>query len=158
MIVEAHITIHAPRPAIWSVVADIDNAASIIRGVDRIEILERPRSGLVGLNWRETRMLFGKPESVEKRITAAVADEFLETRAERHGFVFVTTTRLSQGEGGILLTSSHDSRPQSFLATLQTIPMRLFFRGVIRKAILEDLVDIKAAAERDGDVSRHRMR
>jgi hypothetical protein len=55
--------------------------------------------------------------------------------------------RLSQAGDGVTLTSSHDSRPQGFVATLQAIPMKLLFKGVIRKAILEDLQDIKAAVE-----------
>jgi hypothetical protein len=147
VIVEAQATVRASTAAIWTAITDIENAARIVRGIERIEILERPRSGLVGLKWRETRLLFGKPESVEKWITEAVDGEHYETRAQGHGFVFVTTMRLSHGEDGIVLTSSHDSRPQGFRATLQTIPMRLFFKGVIRKAIRQDLDDIKMAVE-----------
>jgi len=30
-----------------------------------------------------------------------------------------------------------------------SIPMRLFFKGVIKKALLQDLNDIKAAVERE---------
>lgn len=48
---------------------------------------------------------------------------------------------------GVTLTESHESRPQGIAATLMAIPMRLFFTGVIRKALLPDLNDIKAAAE-----------
>jgi len=145
VIVEARTTISGAKAAIWATITDIANAASIIRGIERIEIVEKPDQGLVGLKWRETRMLFGKPVAVEKWITQAVENEFYETRAESDGFVFVTTMRLSRADGGVTLTSSHDSRPQGLVATLQAIPMKLLFKGVIRKAILEDLKDIEAA-------------
>jgi hypothetical protein len=117
-------------------------------GIESIEVVDRPAHGLVGLRWKETRMLFGKPATAEKWITEAAENEFYTTRAEDMGFVFLTTQRISEGNGGMTLTSSHDSRPQTFGARLQSIPMGLFFKGVIRKAIVQDLTDIKAAVER----------
>jgi hypothetical protein len=38
--------------------------------------------------------------------------------------------------------------PHGIVASVMSIPMRLFFKGVLRKAILQDLNDIKAAVER----------
>ena len=147
MIVEARVTINGSRAAIWAAITDIENASEIISGIEKIEVVEKPTNGLVGLRWRETRMLFGKPATVEKWITEAVENEFYRTRAEDGGFVFLTTTRISESGGGVTLTSSHESQPQTFAAKLQLIPMGLFFRGVIEKAVLQDLNDIKAAIE-----------
>ena len=147
MLVEAGVTINGSRAAVWAAITDIENASGIISGILNIEVLEKPVSGLVGLKWRETRMLFGKPAAVDKWITDAAENEFYITRAESDGFVFVTATRLSEGGGGITLTSSHDSRPQGFVARLKSLPMFLF-KGVIKKAILQDLNDIKSAVER----------
>src|SRR5262249_59396980 len=117
-----------------------------ISGILNIEVLEKPASGLVGLKWRETRMLFGKPATVEKWITDAAENEFYKTSAESDGFVFLTTIRISEGSGGIALISSHDSKPQGIVARLMSIPMFLF-KGVAKKAILQDLNDIKSAVE-----------
>jgi len=149
MIVEAQVPINGSKSAIWAVTTDIEDASKIISGIEKIEVLEKPASGLVGLRWRETRMLFGKPATVEKWITEAAENEFYKTRAESDGFVFLTTKRISESSGGVTLTESHESRPQGFVAQLQSIPMRLLFKGVIRKALLQDLNDIKAAVERD---------
>ena len=146
MIVEAHVTINGSKAAIWAAITDIANAAEIIRGIDNIEVLERPATGLVGLRWRETRMLFGKPTAVEKWITDTAENEFFKTKAEDGGFVFLTTNRISESSGGVTLTSSHDSRPQGIVAKLQAIPMVLF-KGVVKKALLQDLNDIKSAVE-----------
>jgi len=149
MIVEARVTINGSRAAIWAVITDIENASKSIRGIQKIEVLEKPASGLVGLKWRETRMLFGKPATAEKWITDAAENEFYETRAESDGFVFTSTTRISASSGGFTLTSSHDSQPQGIAARVLSIPMLFLFKGVARKALLQDLNDIKAAVEKE---------
>ena len=148
MLVEAQVTINGSKSATWAAITDIENAAKTISGIEKIEVLEKPANGLVGLRWRETRMLFGKPATVEKWITDAAENEFYKTRAEDGGYVFLTTMRISQSSGGMTLTSSHETRPQGIVARLQAIPMFLF-KGVIKKAILQDLNDIKAAVERE---------
>lgn len=148
MLVEAQLSINAPKAAVWAALADIEHASSIISGIQKIEIVDKPASGLVGLRWRETRILFGEPATVEKWVTEAVENEFYRTRAEDKGFVFLTTVRLVEGNAGVVVTSSHDSQPQTLAAKLQSIPMGLFFKGVIRKVILQDLADVKAAVER----------
>lgn len=147
MIVEAQITINGSRAAIWAAITDIEHAAETISGIEKIEVVEKPDNGLVGLRWRETRTLFGKEATAEKWITEAVENEFYRTRAEDGGFVFVTTRRISDGDGGLVLSESHESNPQGLSAKLMSIPMRLFFKGVIKKAALQDLTDLKAAVE-----------
>src|SRR5258705_13174185 len=126
MIVPAQVTINGSKTAIWSAITDIENATAIISGIEKIEVLEKPANGLVGLRWRETRMLFGEPATVEKWITDAAENEFYKTRAEDRGVVFITTMRISESSGGMTLTSSHDSKPQGFVARLSSIPIVLF--------------------------------
>lgn len=147
MLVESQVTINGSREAVWAAITNIENASQFVDGIMKIEVLEKPSSGLVGYKWRETRMLFGEPTGVDKRITESVENEFYKTKAEDSGFVFVTTMRISEGSGGVTLTSSHDSRPQGIVARIKSMPMFLF-KGVIRKAILQDLDDIKAEVER----------
>jgi hypothetical protein len=149
MIVEAQITINGSRAAIWAAITNIENASDIISGIQKIEVVEKPANGLVGLRWRETRMLFGKSATVEKWIIDAAENTFYKTRAEDGGFVFLTTMRISEsGNGGMTLTGSHETQPQGIVARIMSIPMVLFFKGVIKKAALQDLNDIKSAVER----------
>ena len=148
MIVEAQVTINGSKAAIWAAITNIANASEILSGIENIEVLEKPANGLVGLRWRETRMLFGEPATVEKWITDAAENEFYKTRAEDRGVVFITTLRISESSGGITLTSSHDSKPQGIVARLMSIPMVLF-RGVAKMALLQDLNDIKSAVEQE---------
>ena len=148
MIVEAHVTIKGSKAAIWAAITNIENASKIFSGIENIEVLEKPANGLVGLRWRETRMYFGKPATVEKRITDAAENEFYKTRAEDSGFVFLSTMSISESSGGVTLTSSHDSKPQGIVATLKSIPMPLF-KGMVKKALLQDLNDVKSAVEQE---------
>jgi hypothetical protein len=147
MIVETQVTIKGSRGTIWAAISNIENAPEIISGIEHIEILEKPANGLVGLKWRETRMLFGKPATADKWITDAAENEFYKTRAESDGFVFLSTMRISESSGGIMLSSVHDSKPQGIVARVMSIPMGLFFKGVAKKALLQDLEDIKSAVE-----------
>jgi hypothetical protein len=149
MIVEAQVTIKGSKEAIWAAITNIENASETIRGIEKIEVVEKPANGLVGLRWRETRMLFGKPATAEKWITDAAENEFYKTRAESDGFVFLTTMSISQSGGGMTLTSSHVSEPQGVAARLMSIPMILLFKGVAKKAILQDLNDIRSAVEHE---------
>ena len=149
MIVEAHVTINGSREAIWTAITNIENATEIISGIKKIEVLEKPANGLAGLRWRETRILFGKPATVEKWITDAAENAFYKTRAEDGGFLFLTTMSISESRNGSMtLTSSHESKPRSLVARL-SVPMLHLFRGVIKKAILQDLNDIKSAVEQE---------
>jgi uncharacterized protein YndB with AHSA1/START domain len=147
MNVEAQVVIDGARAAVWAAITDIENAAETISGIENIEVLEKPANGLVGLRWRETRIYFGKPATVEKWITDAAENEFYETRAEDDGFVFSSTMSISEGSGGVTLTSAHETRALGIVAKLKSTPMFLF-KGVVKKALLQDLNEFKSAVER----------
>jgi hypothetical protein len=150
MIVEAQVTINGSKAAIWAAITNIENASETIRGIENIEILEKPANGLVGLRWRETRMLSGKPATAEKWITEAAENAFYKTRAEENGFVFLSTMSISESSSGrMTLTSSHDFQPQGIVARFLSIPMMFLFKGVIKKALLQDINDIKSAVEQE---------
>ena len=105
MIVEAQVTINGSKAAIWAAITNIENASETISGILKTEVLEKPANGLVGLRWRETRMLFRKPATAEKWITDAAENAFYKTRAEDNGFVFLSTMSISESSSGIMLTS-----------------------------------------------------
>jgi hypothetical protein len=149
MIVEAQVTINGSKAAIWAAITNIENASETISGIENIEVLENPANGLVGLKWRETRTLFGKTATAEKWITDAAENGFYQTKAESHGFVYLCTKSISESSGGITLTESHESKPQGIVAKLLSIPMGFLFKGVAKKALLQDLNDIKAAVEQE---------
>jgi hypothetical protein len=99
---------------------------------------------------RPGRLLFGKPATAEKWITEAAEHESYTTRADIDGCVYLATLRISEGVGGMTLTSAHDSQPRGIVRKLLTTPMLFLFKGVAKKALLQDLNDIKCAVEREG--------
>jgi hypothetical protein len=146
MIVQAAVTINGTTSAVWEIITNIPKAPALIRGIESVEILSTPPESLIGLRWRETRIYFGKPAAIDKWITEAVTESFYKTKAEMDGFEFITTLTISENGSSITLTSSHETKSKNFTAKLKSIPM-IFFSGVVRKAILQDLLDIKAAVE-----------
>jgi carbon monoxide dehydrogenase subunit G len=150
MTIEVQVTINGPGEAVWEVITDIENATETISGIEQVEVLEKPENGLIGLKWRETRKLFGKTATEEMWITDAAANEFYKTRAESHGCVYITTMSISGSNGGSSLTMSHQINPQALIAKLMSPLMGFIFNRVIRKVILQDLNDIKAAVENQG--------
>ena len=147
MKLEAKVTIQGSREQVWSVITDIENSSSTIRGINEIEILEKPTQGLVGLKWQETRTLFGKTATEIMWITDAIENESYATRAESHGAVYVSRLVLSDQEGSTLLTMEFDSQAQTLGAKLMSAIMGPFFSKATREALVQDLADIKAAVE-----------
>jgi hypothetical protein len=95
-------------------------------------------------------MLFGNPATAERWITDAAENAFYKTRAEENGFVFLSTMSISESSNGSMtLTSSDDSQAQGIVARFMSIPMGLFFKGAAKKALRQDLNDIKSAVEQD---------
>jgi hypothetical protein len=92
---------------------------------------------------------------VEKWFTDAAENAFYKTRAEDGGFVFVSTMRMAESGGGITLTSAHETKPQGIVARLQSLPMFLF-KGVVKKALVQDLNDYKSAVEQERSIAAER--
>ncbi len=148
MKVEAHIIINANKTAVWTAITNIRHFAEMTSSVKKIEILNETAKGLIGLKWRETRMYFGRPAAIDKWISDAIENKYYTCRAEMEGFIFLTSLTISENNGKTMLTSAHETRTKGFVAKMKTIPM-FFFRGVLKKAILQDLKDIKTAIERN---------
>lgn len=146
MKVETEININATKKEVWNVITDIRNFSQTIKGVERIEIINEPVNRIVGLKWSETRMYFGKLSAIDKWITDAVENEFYKTKAEMDGFIFLTTLTISENGNNINLSSSHETISQGVVAKIKSLPM-IFFKGMLKKAILKDLSDIKLAVE-----------
>ena len=94
-------------------------------------------------------IMAGKSKRRLKRYsnTESAENEFYKTRAESHGCIYTSAIRIIEQGSDKSLTMTLDSKPQSFVAMLLSIPMGLLFNGATKKALLQDLNDIKAAVE-----------
>lgn len=140
--------IGAPLMDVWRVVTDIENAAATIKAIQKIEVLERPQSGVAGLKWRETRTMFGKAATEVMWVTEAVEGSHYLTRAESHGSVYKTRVALEDRRGKTGLVMTFEGEPQSLGAKIMWGLTGFLFKGATRKALAKDLADIKAALER----------
>lgn len=138
--------INAPRERIWNVITDIDGWADTITGIVSIEVINRPEAGVVGLKWREKRVLFGK-EAVETMwISAAEPNSWYETKAENHGAIYSTRLSLDDSNGRVVLTMTFSAKPTSIASKLMSV-MSFMFNGTMRKMMQKDLADIRRVAE-----------
>ncbi|OEK04425.1 SRPBCC family protein [Roseivirga misakiensis] len=144
----AQILINAPKEKIWPVITNIEEAKSRISAIQDIEVLEKPNEGLIGLKWRETRIMFGKSAMETMWITHAEENHYYQTRAESHGSIYISKLMLEEAqENGTILKMSFNGQPQTFMAKLMTKVMGPLFKKATLKAINQDLIDIKASCE-----------
>lgn len=138
--------IDAPRERVWTIVTDIDGWVDAISGIDSIEVLSRPETGMKGLKWRETRTLFGK-EAIETMWITGVEDgRWYETRAENRGAIYATRISLDDSSGKTVLTMEFSAQPTTIASRLMSV-MGYLFKGTMVKLLKKDLADIRMAAE-----------
>jgi carbon monoxide dehydrogenase subunit G len=147
MLIECQVKIDGSIQAVWDIISDIEKAAETISGIDKVEILEKPDEGLVGLKWRETRSVYGKTATEVMWITEVMENESYIARAESHGCLYLSTLSLTQEDDGVTLSMRHETKPQVLTAKLLAPLMGLMLKKTFQKLVLQDLIDIKQAVE-----------
>ncbi|MEM8583463.1 MAG: SRPBCC family protein [Bacteroidota bacterium] len=149
MQLSSSVQIDASRQDIWNTITDWEGLADRISGIQSVEILEKPKSGIVGFKWRETRVMFGKEATETMWVTEAQEPEFYEVGAASHGSKYETSFRIL-GEGQpFQLEMNFKGTPQSTSAKLMNALMGWMFKGATKKALHQDLKDIKGHLEKD---------
>lgn len=138
--------IDAPRERVWNLITDIDTWSDTISGIVSIDVVDRPESGVIGLKWRETRVMFGKEAIETMWITAAEPNRWYETRAENHGAIY--TTRLSLEDAGdkVVLTMTFSAKATTLVSRLMSV-VSFLFNSTLAKMLQKDLQDIRKVAE-----------
>ena len=147
MKVEVSELIAASKADVWKVITDIENSINVISGIEKVEILEQPVEGLVGLKWEETRTMFGQTATEIMWVTDAEEHVSYQTRAESHGAVYKSGFLLSEENGNTRLTMSFEGTPSSFFAKLMSVITNPIFKNATVKAFEQDLSDIKRRVE-----------
>ena len=146
MKIQVQISINDTKENVWRVITDIEGSVNNIKGIEKIEILEKKENEFIGLKWRETRTMFGQTATEVMWITEAVENEYYRTRAESHGAIYKTEFLLTKNGESTDLIMSFDAELVTFKAKLMSI-MGFLFISATRKALNEDLKDIKIAVE-----------
>ena len=141
------IEIDAPKKVVWAVITDIENAVNNISGIKKIEIIKKPDLSLLGLKWIETREMFGKDATETMWVSKVENDSFYETSAYNSGCHYKTILSVEELDGGkTLFKMDFSAIPDTLVAKLLS-PLGFMFRGMIKKALMTDLEDIKKVAE-----------
>jgi carbon monoxide dehydrogenase subunit G len=147
MRIDVEVRINAGADVVWDLVADIAHSASIISGIERVDILDRPETGLVGLRWRETRTMFGKTATEVMWITEAEEGVHYATEARSHGSVYRSRILVEDLGAATRLGLTFAAEAEGLLTKLLSLVFMGLMKGATRKALQQDLEDIKAAAE-----------
>ncbi len=141
------IDINSSKSKVWQAITDIQHCQKMISSILAIEVLEQPNEGIIGLKWQETRKMFGKEATEIMWITDAEENSYYKTRAESHGAVYISQLSLEEQAGVTRLTMSFTAQAQSLFAKIMSNLMGFMIQGSMKKALMQDLTDIKAFVE-----------
>lgn len=147
MKITINIEINAPKEKVWKVITDIENSVNTISGIDKIEILNKPKNTLVGLKWKETRTIFRKTATETMWITEAKENNYYKTRAESNGAIYQTILKLTEKENSTFLTMEFSSEAVSLKGKIMTFIFGRMLSKSMKKLVEKDLIDIKTAVE-----------
>ena len=148
MKVSTQIKINNTKEKVWEVTSDIENSVHVISGITDIEIINPAGEDLVGLKWKETRMMFGKEAKEVMWITHSKTHEYYQTRAESHGAVYVSRLSIAEEKDGVILEMSFEGQSTSLMAKIMNGVFGSFMKKSMLKALDVDLQDIKRASEK----------
>src|SRR5262245_50196070 len=112
-------TIHATPERVFRTVADPEEFQRAIPGGSQVEYLTPNRTG-VGVKFRATRLMKGKPSTFEQEVTEFVPNEQIRLVNITHGTVWDSTFRVRAESGGTVLTLTMDARAEQLLARVMT--------------------------------------
>jgi len=148
MKLKAEIIIDGTKEQIWQVITDIEGSIDRISAIEKIDILDKPVSGMLGLKWEETRTMFGKSATEIMWITDVVENEYYQTRAESHGAIYKSRLQIEESGDKSKLTMEFEGEAQSAFAKIMSFLTGFMFKSATEKALQEDLKDIKAYVEK----------
>lgn len=137
--------IKAPVNRVFSMFADIDKAAEIITGIQRIERLTEGPVG-VGTRFTETRIVLEKEQTEVFEFIEFKPDENYTVRAEFFGMEYISSITFCAQENGTQIELRLDTRPLSLKAKL-AIPFNKLMAHAMEKMLSHDLEDLKSALE-----------
>lgn len=146
------ITVTHSTPAqpqdVWAVMTDIENSATVLRGVKAIERLDDGDAFGPGLRWRETRVMMGREAVEEMEVTSVDLEaRSYVVEAASGGTNYRSTLQVTPADAGSVITTTFGADPDSTLQKVLAATLGRLFAGATRKALQQDLADIAAAAE-----------
>ncbi|WP_327683520.1 SRPBCC family protein [Streptomyces sp. NBC_00467] len=139
--------IAAPPAAVWDALTDLENAPTVLSGVDAVEVLSPGPFG-VGTRWRETRRMMGKQATEEIHVTASEPPARYVAEADSQGAHYVSEFLLrAEGPDATQVRMTFSAEPPGGFAGLLAKVLGPLGARAVAKAIAKDLDDVAAAVE-----------
>lgn len=130
---------------VFEVFSDFNNAADLVSGIERIEMLT-DGSLDVGTRFRETRIMFKREATEEMEITAFEPGKSFTVHCESCGCTYDSTFRFAPDGSETTVDVEFLCRPVTFFARLLS-PLAVVTMGPMKKCINKDLEELKAVVE-----------
>ena len=144
-----NIDIESSKSKVWAAITDIKHCDKMISGITKLNIIEQPEEGLIGLKWTETRLMFGKEAAETMWITDCKEQVYYYTRAENSGAIYVTKMSVLEVGNTTRLTMLFTASSDSFFVRIISSIMSLFIKTYMVKMLKRDLEDIKSFVEKN---------
>lgn len=146
MKIQDNISINADRARVFEVFCDLENAAANISAISKVEVLAGPAQLNLGTKWRETRTMFGTEATEEMWVTGYEQDVSYVAEAESRGAHYRSEYRFTPEGSGTRVDMTFEGVPLTLGARLASI-LGALFAGASKKALHQDLVDLKRVCE-----------
>lgn len=141
------VEIEKPLEVVWNAIIDFKNSSNFIKSIVNLEIINQPKDTLIGFKWKETRVMFGKEATETMWITDYSENEYYQTRAESHGSIYISRLSLERIGVKTKLTMTFSAEAQTTFAKIFSFCMGFMIKGSMKKALYNDLNDIKTHLE-----------
>lgn len=148
MELSTHIFIDSTKEKVWETITNFEAFPSFISVIQSLVVIEKTEGTLNGFKWKETRVMFGKEAEETMWITDYKDYSFYQMRAESHGSIYTSRLEIKEVEGNrIRLEFIFKGEALSFMAKLMSKLMGWMMIGSMKKALQQDLADIKKHIE-----------
>lgn len=136
----------APPERVFALAADFANMTDHLTGVTKVEMLTGGPPA-VGTRFRETRVMFGKEATEEMFVTAFEPPRSYTVEALSCGMHYKSILDFLPDSGGTRIVMTITATPQTVMTKITGPLMGFLMKGAMKKAMLQDFIDIGAAAE-----------
>jgi hypothetical protein len=144
--ITASVWIDATPEEVFAIATNFGECAEWLSEVTETRMLTPDPVG-VGTKFSETRRTDGRESTEEMTVAVFEAPRTCTLHCEAHGAIFSTVMMFEPDREGTIVSMDTQVRPTSALAKLMS-PMMAIGARKMRKCLVQDLHDLKAAAEK----------
>ncbi len=139
-------TVDAPVEVVFAQFSDLRRAAERISGITRMEVLTEGPVG-VGTIFRETRIMFGREATEQMEVTEFEPNSMYAVECTSCGVHYRSELEFRARGDSTEVAMSFDGQPRTKTAKILGAFMGMLMKGACRKAMEQDLADMKRAVE-----------